>query len=274
MLRMLATICLGLHLATLTTAGPDDVPIDLEKWIEVDPPEELSPRWLAANGDRHEWVVTLRDDHPRVHLRDRKAEVPTPLPFEIKPGSSREGLRGNRTSIKVDDGWIVAFNSGEFGAGLWWFSPDGKEREKLAEAWVRGFIPTDKGPLAVEGIAHGFSSTGRILRLARVRGGRWRSEDFVDLGHAPSGYVKDADGSLLVATTERLLRVAPSTGKVEVILDEVCWSDMYPNSMVVTRSGTVYLGMRHAVVRVDKKGKSWQLHWLVPNKEFDEVKPE
>src|SRR4051812_45896765 len=120
--RGLATFCIGLQVCTALLIGLADVPSDLAQWIDTDPPEPYSHRWGVANRSEHEWVVTLRDGRPQVRLHKRKDETPAPLPFTIKRGSAEEGLAGRRLSIKVSDGWLVAFNAGEFGAGLWWFS--------------------------------------------------------------------------------------------------------------------------------------------------------
>ena len=273
-MRMLAALCAMMLIPAAVMDGPDVFPSDLEKWIVLDPPGRNSGDWLVANNDfEHEWVVTLRDGRPRVHLRDRKAEAPAPLPFEIEPGSASEGLYGKRLSTKVSDGWIVSFNAGEFGAGVWWFSPDGKKRYKISEAWIGSFIETDSGLLALEGIAHGTESKGRILRLARSTTGRWQSEDHVDLKHAPYVAVKGADGSLVVATTDRLLRVVPADRRVEVLLDDAFWKELYPNSIVLIPGGTFYLGMRHGVVKIEKKDMAYKVIWLLPNNEFADMKP-
>ena len=77
------------------------------------------------------------------------------MPFKVPQGSAKEGLAGEWFSVKISDGWIIGFNAGEFGAGLWWFSPDGKKREKISEDQVVGFFVTDAGLLALEGLAHG-----------------------------------------------------------------------------------------------------------------------
>ena len=178
MLRVMAALCVAMLLWAIGTSGPVEFPDDLEQWIAVAPPERGSDGWFVANHDsKHEWVVSLRDGHPCAELRSRPAGQSVTLPFEIEPGSASEGLAGRRLSTKVADGWIVAFNAGEFGAGLWWFSPDGKKRAKIAEAWVKDFLLTDAGLLALEGIAHRFENRGRIIRLLQDRGGRWRTED-------------------------------------------------------------------------------------------------
>jgi hypothetical protein len=273
MSRFLVTLCVGLLTFAFAEAGQEDFPTALGKWTILDPPGRQSGEWLVANNDfKHEWVVTLRDGRPVAHLRVK--EAPAPLPFEIAPGTAREGLSGQRLSTKVSDGWIVAYNAGEFGAGLWWFSPDGKKRDKISEAWINGFIETKSGLLALEGIAHGIGSEGQILRLDRSLAERWRSEVFVKLEHAPYVGVKQADGSLIIATTDRLLRVVPADKKVEVLLDNAFWGGLYPNSIVATQDGTIYLGMRHGVAKLERTSGKSKVTWLLPNQEFANMKLE
>lgn len=273
MLRVLAILCAVMLIPMVAGGNLGDLPDDLERWIAVDPPEKGSEGWFAANDDvGHEWVVSLRDRHAHAQLRNHAVDRDTSLPFEIERSSARDGLAGRRLAVKVADGWIVAFNAGEFGAGLWWFSPDGKKRYKISESWVSGFLETEVGLLALEGLAHGGQSRGRIIRLSRDREGRWQSADFVDLGHAPEAAAKRADGSLLVATTDRLLKVVPSEKKVEVLCNDVFWGGLYPNSLVIAADGTAYLGMRHGVAKIQAKGGKWQVTWLLPNQDFVNMK--
>ena len=244
-------------------AGLTDGPTDLSKWVAMQPPKVGDERWLAANNDiHHQWVVFLLDGRPSVRLRavkrekgsadPEKQESYPPMPFKVPRGSAREGLAGEWFSVKVPDGWIIGFNAGEFGAGLWWFSPDGNSREKISTDQVIGFFVTDAGLLALEGIAHGNTSVGRIIRLAKGRDGHWRSEQFVDLKGAPETAVKGADGTLIVATHDRLLRVHLETRKIDVILGNAFWGGLYPNSMILAPSGAIYIGMRHGVVKAER----------------------
>jgi hypothetical protein len=271
---VLAALCAAMLIPAVANDDPVEFPDDLEKWIAGAPPETGSDAWWVANHDTtHEWVVSLRDGRPRARLASRTVERTVPLPFEIERGAAADGLAGKRRSAKVADGFIVAFNAGEFGAGLWWFSPDGKKRYKIAEAWVKDFFSTEVGLLALEGLAHGGESRGRIIRLVQDQGGRWRSEDLIDLKHAPEVAVKRADGSLLVATTDRLLKVVPSDKTVEVLHKDAFWGGLYPSSLVFTPSDTIYLGMRHGVAKLEKKRGEYKLVWLLPNKEFLATEP-
>ena len=201
-LKIARAILAILLVATGVIAGWSDYPADLAKWISTQPPQVLDERWVAANHDtKNEWVVFLLEGRPSVRLRAVKREKGSyypemqesypVMPFKVPRGSAKDGLAGEWFSLQVADGWIIGFNAGEFGAGLWWFSPDGKRREKISEDRVVGFFATDAGLLALEGIAHGGPSRGRIIRLATGEDGRWRSEPFVDLKGRPGDGGKD-----------------------------------------------------------------------------------
>jgi hypothetical protein len=220
----------------------------------------------------------LRENRPTVRLRAVRREKGSPyperqeaypkLPFEVPQGSAKEGLAGEWFSAQVADGWIIGYNAGEFGAGLWWFSPDGTTRYKISEDQVVGFFKTNAGVFALEGIGHGVPQ-GRIIRLTQGKDGRWSAEPFVDLKGAPETAVLSAERILTVATNDRLLRVHLETRKVDVLLSNAFWGGLYPKSMIVAPSGTVYLGMRHGVARVEKQGEAYHAKWLLPSREFD-----
>ena len=269
--RNIAVLFLGLIVPPSVADDPEEFPTDLGRWIVVEAPRRDSDAWSVANDDfHHTWAVSIRDGKPRVELAE-EWPTPAPLPFEIEPG---DGLYGRRYATRVSDGWIVGFNKGEFGGWLWWFSSDGKSRERIAkDVRTRAFVETKQGLLVVEGLAHGLRSRGRILRLARNPEGRWKAEDVIDLKDAPEAVVKTADGSLLVATHGRLLKVDPASRKVNVLLDEAFWASLYPDSMVVAPDGRIYIGMRHGVARVEKGEAGHKVAWLLPNRAFVEEKP-
>jgi len=246
----------------------DGFPNDLSYWFECEPPTS-GTREIAANNDlEHEWVVSLLKDRPEVRLASRWPNPP-PMPFAFD--QAKEAVYGHPSIAKVDDGWIIGFNQGEFGASLWWFSPDGKERRRISKNvhWVNQFFRTDVGLLATVGLAHGTTSEGRIIRMARDADGRWRVEHLVNLGAAPYAALLEADGSMLVATSKSLLRVNLAEKKIKIFLDHVFWGILYPNSLIVDASGTIFVGMRHGVAKVKKVGMTYKARWLVPDISFE-----
>lgn len=134
----------------------------------------------------------------------------------------------------------------------------------ISEDQVCGYIKTKVGLLAIEGLAHLSISEGKIIRLRKVKG-RWATERFVDLGGAPEAAVQDVDGSIIVATTGRLLRVQLNK-KVTVLLSGSSWDEIYPNSLVRAPSGNLYLGMTYAIAKISRVKNTYKVQWLIPDK--------
>jgi hypothetical protein len=264
---MSITLAFGLISLLFLPPQPVDFPTDLDHWYVTEPPSRYNELVAANNDIAHTWAVSIGERGPRATLRHPWREIPTPLPFETDPELSG-GSRGTRTSIKVEDGWIVGFNTGEFGAALWWFSPDGKARYKISKHWVVNLVPTTAGLLVVEGLAHGFASDGSIVRLSRDATGRWRTDPFCKLDHAPYATAKAADGSLVIVTSKQLIRVNPSSKKIDIIADDMFWGTLYPNSIVIAPSGAIYIGTRHGVAKIEKLAKNAKISWLQPSKAF------
>ena len=249
-------------------AASDASAKDLAKWVATDPPKPDSDRWRTANSSSREWSVTLREGRPFAQFHNPRVDDSAKLPFTIERAMAADGLAGDIYATKVGDGWIVGFNAGEFGAGLWWFSPDGKQRYKISQDQVCAFLETDRGLLALEGLAHLGLSRGQLIRISPGENGKWKSEPLADLKDEPGAATRDMDGSLLVVTYERLLRVRPDN-RVDVLIDKAFWAGLYPNSIVVDASGTVYIGMRFGVAKLTSASDKWIVAWLVPNKAAD-----
>lgn len=258
-----------LAMCSMPPGQADEFPTDLGRWYVADPPKELSDDWLAAQGDvEHEWVVTPGKTVPRVDLRKFQQDDASPLPFELKPGPAKEGLSGRRTTLKVDDGWLVGFNAGEFGAGLWWFSPDGKDRYRISDDHVIEFFHASSHVIAITGAEHGGMSKGKAIRLAKDEKKRWITEAPTDLGESPFAAIKDGDGALLVVTHTRLIKANLLTKTVDTLMYQAFWDGLYPNSVAISDSGAIFIGMRHGVAKIEKKQGTYKSSWLLPSKEF------
>jgi hypothetical protein len=82
--------------------------------------------------------------------------------------------------------------------------------------------------------------------------------------------VWDRDGTLIVATQFRLVRVHPATKKVDVLIGDAFWAGLRPNSLIVSQ-GAIFIGMRHGVAKVEKQGRAYQVKWLLPVPDFDRM---
>lgn len=217
------------------------------------------------------WDVQLRDGRAFAKLKRHKMlnGAPRPvfsvsgLPFELKENFTMKGMTGDIVYAEVDDGWIVAFNGGEWGAGLWWFSPDGIEKKKISEEWIDGFFRTGVGLVAVASKLL-VPTTGYLVRIFKNGSKKWVAEKWVDFGHLSSAAFKETADTLLLLTSTRLLRVDLQKRVVAEIAHDEFWGPMQPRSLVVEKNGTVVIGMIGCVVKVHKTPKGPSVEWLTP----------
>jgi hypothetical protein len=248
-------------------AGPVYVR-DVTKWQEValPPASDRGARtvWLyAANSSPYEWRVFFRDGRPQARLRseapDRRPGRPSFVP---KAGK----FRGASAFIPVDDGWLVGFNEGEFGAALYWFSRDGKANYKISDHQVVDFFSLSDGVYAIEGLAHLGLSTGSVIRIARPDpGARWQAALAVKLTAAPCAVAVRKDGTVLIVLSDSLVSLGADR-KVRTLL-RVPWDGLFPRSVALTRDEQkLYIGMRQFVGELDLTTK--KLRFLIPAAEF------
>ncbi|BDU74544.1 hypothetical protein [Mesoterricola silvestris] len=180
---------------------------------------------------------------------------------------------GRRVVAKAPDGWIVGFDAGEWGGGLYWFSSDGKKHYQIAlprpVGWldaenVRDILPDGGSFLVAQGLAHMSLDRGKVIRVSREAKGKWKAELVADLGSAPCLCLKDGDDSWIIFTMEAMLRLRRK-GPMETLGQFEFAGWLYPNSIARAGDGAIYVGMRHFVARVLPDGDRYEVELLVPN---------
>jgi hypothetical protein len=161
----------------------------------------------------------------------------------------------------------VAFNHGEFGAALYWFSNDGKRHYKISDHQVVDFAALPNGVHAIEGLAHLGISRGSLIRIARPGPrARWRAMPVISLPFAPYAMSVRRDNSLLVTLSDALLSVGEDNAKT-TLLGNAPWSGLYPNSSVLSLDERkLYIGMRQFVAEFDIPTRKLRL--LIPSDDF------
>ena len=226
-------------------------------WVELHVPYARFE--ACANQSEYAWHVTLHDGEVRIDPYTEDAPVATPqLPFV----TSKE-MPGQRSVLKVDDGFLVADDAGEWGGSLRWFSPDGSRSTELANDNVRLLVPLPDGEvLAAGGLAHLDLSSGRV-RWLRHADGSWRvvAEDGLA---SPVGGITTTPGGVLGVFGDGLFS-AGADHRVRIFgIGSGRFSALYPNSVVVDRHGVAWAGMRHVVLRATPTGQGYSFAWLVP----------
>jgi len=169
---------------------------------------------------------------------------------------------GNAVGRRVADGWVVAFDDGEWGASVWWYSSSGGDRYRVSGHHLRCFVTVGDSVLAITGYAHLDTSRGSVLRLTQDSKGSWTLVEVADLGGAARTATASRRNGVYVATNG-LLHVSLQ-GEVEVIVPDLSWSGLYPTSMVLTPDDCLYVAMRQGVAKIEQVSTSPAVSWLVP----------
>jgi hypothetical protein len=217
---------------------------------------------LCAGFSEREWQVSSEGEGIKISPY-RGGVVQDPLPFNIQPQDAAKGLAGDRHVKRINDGWLVGFDAGEFGGALWWFSADGSKRRKLAEDNVAGVADSSSGVLALVGLAHMGTDYGKVLLVREGQEGDRPVEAIADLGSAPTAFAMESADSLIVATYDKIVKVMIS-GEVEQLLAPK-EGFPYPNSLTLSKAGVIHVGMRHFILRLSPAGEGYKEEWFVPS---------
>ncbi|MCB1636416.1 MAG: hypothetical protein KDI51_17645 [Xanthomonadales bacterium] len=241
-------------------------PQDIDGWVESSSPDDWPhPLTMCANhGFGGEWQVALVDG--RVTIREYEPGVvsASPLP-EAAYADLGEGARGARSYLPVEDGYLVGFNAGEWGGSVWWLSTDGSSHYRLGESSVAGgnpvsFFRVGEEALLVSGLAHLSFRVGSIKHIGR-RDGQWRIIREVPLGTAAEVAIEHPALGIVVIASDGILSYRD--GQLTT-LTEVGLGSLYPNSIALAPDGSVYVGMRYAVARLNRTSDTVQVAWFVP----------
>jgi hypothetical protein len=262
MLRQFVVKALASVAITLTFQGQataQDIP---DGWTPFSSAIDETARFCGSYAER-DWEVKLEEGRLKVSEWAGDSIKEAALPFTITNGSSEAGLEGDRYAEKVDDGWLVGFDAGEWGGALWWFSEDGRIRKKLTDENITGFVRLSAGIFALAGLVHLQDWGGKVLRVEKNEGDGWKATEFADLTSAPVASVVESPESILVLTWARLVRVRMSSGTVEVI-SKTNYEDLNPNSLALGTTDTIFVGMRHFITRLTPTGTGYKEEWFVP----------
>jgi len=236
---------------------------DVSHWIEIKRPKDIgSPDGAvfryAANYSDLEWNVKEEKGKIKASLhKDTTLERPA---FTPRTTRFKKGYRFK----KVDDGWLVSFNQGEFGSELWWFSENGESSYKISNDQANQFISLNKNVYAIQGLSHMGSSRGSLTKIDK-RDGRWISIIQVGFGESPEAISRMEDNSLAIVLTNSLVRVDEDFNVTKVVGNSN-WGTFYPNSIASNNSQLVYIGMRQYVVEVNLQ--TGAVRYLIPSMEF------
>lgn len=271
-LRRWPTACAGAILSLVTAdlaSAERGFNPDVATWQEVKtPPKSRAGDWMiwsiAANYSPTNWQIKRNGSAVSATSTSNPVAQSSPRPNFIP---KIDQFVGADTFQRVDDGWLIGFNQGEFGAALYWFNNDGLQNYKISDDQVSDFMRTPRGIIAIQGLAHLGISEGSLVAIARDSDTkRWRSKTIQKLPEAPDAFVRLSNGTLIVVLSNSLVSLSLDY-QMTVLIRCANWDILYPNSVALSLDESkIYIGMRQFVAEFNLATK--KLRYLVPGQTF------
>src|SRR6266853_6441861 len=188
----------------------------LDGWIEA-PSSKTNPALWECAGYGGGRVVSLQQGAVRaseLSFDETPDETAKELPLPSYLKLSKE-MNGRRSLLRTADGWLIGFDAGEFGGGLWWFNNDGSVVRKLLPLNVHSILETPGGTFVLAGLAHLSLDNGEIDQFIDTED-QVTLKYVANLGGSPETSTVDADGQIVVATMISVLRV-DYAGKIHTL---------------------------------------------------------
>jgi hypothetical protein len=219
-------------------------------WIataEPSGPFEKHSKLMKANYSTHEWRVSVSSG--RLEITDKGNRDHEQAGLMFPPHFHRtKDMIGRAMTARAGGNWLIGFNGGEFGGGLWWASPDGKRTKLLTRENVQAFVQRGKDVLVFTGLAHMGYNRGAAY-LFRSTSNDGEITHIGDLDSAPYAALLESNGSVLVALSNGVVTLRPDGSFVRLYKQEEM-PILYPNSVAGEESDAIFVGMRFYVLRL------------------------
>ncbi|WCT11735.1 hypothetical protein [Mucilaginibacter jinjuensis] len=204
------------------------------------------------------WNVFLQNNEVHVINHDLITDSGL-IPFKIKlPKDEIKNAHGERSVLKVDDGYLVGFFAGEWGGCLYWFSNDGKQQYKISDDEIVQFVKRNNKNYAIQGVAHMGMSEGSIIDIERING-KWQASQYLKLPTAAAAIAVDAQDNFVIVTSKSLLKIDTAKSIIPLV-EKGIWNALYPTSIVI-KNNLAYVGMSKGIFKYDlNTGKQ---EWLL-----------
>jgi len=227
------------------------------------PSDSLTDWQVSAEGDALRITKLVNDRTSK--SQDKSEQLPLPRLLKHEQGMPGQTVRaGLKSVLHFKNDWLLAYDLGEWGGGLWLTNDDGSETKRILSDNVREMIPVDDGVLVLSGLAHVTIDFGNAFIFSNPDGMNISLQHAVRLDGEPSGYAKEPNGSVLFVTTYGLCRITKS-GELQRLTGFPRWSQHeFTNSMVITSDGSIFIGTRMFVLRLRKNSDRYRTEWLLP----------
>jgi hypothetical protein len=222
-------------------------------WVataEPSGPFATNSKLMQANYSAHEWRVSVSSGRLEITDKGNRDHEQEGLMFPPYFHRTKDMI-GRAMTARAGGNWLIGFNGGEFGGGLWWASPDGTRTKPLTGENVQAFVQRGEDVLVFTGLAHmGYDRGAAYLFRSTSRDGE--ITHIGDLDSAPYAALLESNGSVLVALSNGVVTLRPDGSFVRLYKQEEM-PILYPNSVAGEEGDTIFVGMRFYVLRLHRR---------------------
>jgi hypothetical protein len=182
-------------------------------------------------------------------------------------------MHGYPVSLQLaDGGWLIGFDGGEFGGGLWATNDDGSRKLNiLPDEDVHALFSTPDGVIVLSGLAHMGGDQGKAWFVPNSSWANAQVKPLYDLGSSPEASVQESTSAVLVVTDKAVSRVN-SSGTLDKLID-LPYGPIVANSIVIASDRTIYVGVHNYLLRLSPHSSSYSLEWLAKTGNANISKP-
>ncbi len=226
---------------------------------------------LCFNYSQNDWQVANERDGiaitrlPRTKHNDALAQQLPPLFTKQSgmPGNTKSA--GLRDAMHFQNSWLIAYDAGEWGGGLWLTNEDGSEAKRIVKHNIRALVRVEDSILVLSGLSHTTMDFGNAFIFSEPDGLNISLRRTVKLDSVPSGHAMAPDGTVLFVS-DRGLNSITKSGDLQQLVKLPKWtSQLYPNSIAISADRSVFIGMRMFVLRLTSNSGGYSQEWLLPN---------
>ena len=186
------------------------------------------------------------------------------LPFAVGPEFS---VRGVWSRQRVDNGYLVSLDRGEFGGGLWWLSAGGRVQPIIENRPVWRVGHSTYGPYAL--VLEDLDLTGEVgalVTLTRDPHGRWTATGRYRFTGVALHSQSSPESGVFIVTSSQFVRWNGT--EMRVMLDGFApgvMTRLQPFS-VASDGRWIYVGMRLLLLRVLESEQEVEVDWFIPRR--------
>lgn len=210
---------------------------------------------ISYNWSNTWWVTFVKNKE--IYTYRKVKNIRDALPFETIPTQIEKVLNvtGERSVLKVDNGYLVGMNFGEWGGDFSWYAANGNLQKRISGDQILKFLAFEDRIFALNG-------HGSILEVEKTRTG-WSTKNYVKFSIEQNliSFALDSQGNFIVITNDSLLKIDKEKNITTIIENGFWLPFLHPTSMVIV-DDIIYAGMPMGIFKYNLHTKTKE--WLMP----------